>query len=148
MQTEKQIGKQAAQMLENSLRGNMSMFSAHIAGGDKKSIREARVIATTKRYGEKGMPKTHYLRKISIKMEQHGFVQHYGVDTLRASGERTRTKPRLFTYRYKVHKMRMTAKPFIDKAVEQSGVVPFVLENITKIRNEQVFVSIKNWLEK
>ncbi|GIZ15556.1 hypothetical protein [Capnocytophaga catalasegens] len=146
--TEQQIGRKAAQMLESSLRGKMSQFSAHISRGDKESIREVKGTYQTRLYGGKNFPKIRYLRKISIKMEQHGFVQHYGVDTLRAGSERTRTKPRSFTYRYKVHKMRMTAKPFIDKAVEQSGVVPFVLENITKIRNEQVFAHLKSWLEK
>lgn len=145
--TEQQIGRKAAQMLESSLRGKMSQFSAHISRGDKKSIREAKVVASTKRYGEKGMPKTHYLRKISIKMERHGFVQHYGVDILRAGGERTRTKPRPFTYRYEVHKMRMQEKPFIDSAVEQSGVIDYVMNSVAKIRNEQVFVHLKSWLE-
>lgn len=146
MQTEKQVAIKARQMLESSLRGNMSQFSVHISKG-KQSIRDAKVNVSGKTYGEKGMPKIYYIRKIAIRMERHGFVQHFGVNTLRVRGERTRKIPRTFTYRYEVHKMRMIAKPFIDKAIEQSGVVPFVLNSITKIRNEQVFVQLKSWLE-
>lgn len=125
----------------------MSQFSKHIARG-KKSIREVIVKAFTQKYEKEGMPDKEYLRKITIKMERHGFVQHYGVDILRAGGERTRNKPRTFTYRYEVHKMRMQEKPFIDKAVEQSGMIDYVLDSVIKIRNEQVFVQLKSWLEK
>lgn len=145
---ERQVAQKAKQMLENSLRGNMSQFSEHMQGSKTKSIREAKASYSGKSYGEKGMPKAYYLRKVSIRMARHGFVQHYGVDTLRAGGERTRNKPRTFTYRYEVHKMRMQDKPFIDKAVEQSGVIDYVLDSVIKIRNEQVFVHLKSWLEK
>ncbi|GIM61122.1 hypothetical protein CAPN008_11720 [Capnocytophaga canis] len=145
---ERQVAQKAKQMLENSLRGNMSQFSEHMQGSKTKSIREAKASYSGKSYGEKGMPKAYYLRKVSIRMARHGFVQHYGVDTLRAGGERTRNKPRTFTYRYEVHKMRMQDKPFIDKAVEQSGVIDYVMKSVAEIRNEQVFVHVKNWLEK
>ena len=146
--TERQVARKAKQMLENSLRGNMSQFSAHMQESKKKSIREVKVSTKTKGYGEKGMPKTYYLRKISIRMERHGFVQHYGIDALRAEGERKREKPKPFTYKYETHKMRMQAKPFIDKAIEQSGVIDYVLNSVARIRNEQVFVHLKSWLEK
>lgn len=143
--TEQQVARKAQQMLQTALRGNMSQFGAHISAG-KKSIREATATASLKKYGEKGMPKTYYLRKIGIRMERHGFVQHFGVDTLREGGERTRQKPRSTSYRYRTHRMRLVAKPFIDQAVEQSGIVDFVMKNITQIRNEQVFAQVKSWL--
>ena len=145
--TERQVARKAKQMLENSLRGNMSQFSAHVQG-NTQSMRDFKVATKGKTYGEKGMPKTYYLRKISIRMERHGFVQHYGIDTLRAGGERKREKPKPFTYKYETHKMRMQAKPFIDKAIEQSGVIDYVLNSVARIRNEQVFVHLKSWLEK
>ncbi|MDO4782554.1 MAG: hypothetical protein Q4A09_04960 [Capnocytophaga felis] len=145
---ERQVARKAKQMLENSLRGNMSQFSEHMQGSKTKSIREAKASYSGKSYGEKGMPKAYYLRKISIRMERHGFVQHYGVDTLRAGGERKREKPKPFTYKYETHKMRMQAKPFIDKAIEQSGVIDYVMKSVAEIRNQQVFVHLKTWLEK
>ena len=146
--TERQVARKAKRMLEDALRNNMSQFSEHMQGSKTKSIREAQASYSGKSYGEKGMPKAYYLRKISIRMERHGFVQHYGIDTLRAGGERKREKPKPFTYKYETHKMRMQAKPFIDKAIEQSGVIDYVLNSVARIRNEQVFVHLKSWLEK
>ncbi|MFK8302688.1 hypothetical protein ACI75Y_07225 [Capnocytophaga stomatis] len=146
--TERQVARKAKQMLEDKLRGNMSQFSEHMQGSKTKSIREVKINTKGKTYGENGMPKTYYLRKISIRMERHGFVQHYGVNTLRAGGERKREKPKSFTYKYETHKMRMQEKPFIDKAIEQSGVIDYVMKSVAEIRNEQVFAHLKSWLEK
>ena len=146
--TERQVARKAKQMLENSLRGNLSQFSEHMQGSKTKSIQDVKVSAKGKTYGENGRAKTYYLRKISIRMERHGFVQHYGIDTLRAGGERNREKPKPFTYKYETHKMRMQDKPFIDKAIEQSGVIDYVLNSVARIRNEQVFVHLKSRLEK
>lgn len=148
-QTERQVAKKAEQMLQFALRSKTAGFKAHISKENKPSLKEVTAKARVKKYGlvRQGTAK-YYMRRLDIKMAKHGFVQHYGVDTVRAGGERTRKIPKQTTYRYKHHYFNMKATPFIDGAIESSGVVPFVLDNITRLRTEEVFVHIKKFLEK
>ena len=41
----------------------------------------------------------------------------------------------------------MKAQPFINSAIENSGVVDFVMENVTKIRSEELLFEVKKILE-
>lgn len=146
---EREIAKKAEQMLESSLRSKTSRFANHVRGADEVSLKDATAKAKVKKYGlvRNGTAK-YYMRSLGIKMARHGFIQHYGVDTVRQSGERTRKKPKETTYRFRHHIMNMKPTPFIDSAVDDSGVVPFVLENVTKHRSEEILVHIKRTIEK
>lgn len=90
----------------------------------------------------------YYMNKLVIKMPAYGFIQHYGVSGIRGSGSRTRHKPRTTTYDFRYHNYNLPAKDYIDKAISRSKVVPFVMENITKIRGKEIMVSLKNFIEK
>lgn len=43
--------------------------------------------------------------------------------------------------------MKMKAQPFIDRAIDESGVVPFVLREVTKHRGEELMLLIKKFME-
>ncbi|MCT4236782.1 hypothetical protein HZP42_10330 [Elizabethkingia anophelis] len=144
-----QVGRRAEQMLETSLRSKVSSFADHINRNEgDDSIKDATAKATVKRYGNRrsGNQKM-YLTKLSIKMGQHGFIQHFGVDTTREGGTRTRNIPRVTTYSFRSHFFRIQAKPFINQSVEESNVVDFVLQNLTRLRSEELFVEVKRIIE-
>lgn len=152
MRNEKEIGKKAEQMLQDALRQKVSGFYQHVNGGEKSKERlekETKAVAKIKRYNPSGEnPQVHYyLRSLAIKMQKWGFIQHYGVDTIRAGGHRTRTKPKTTKYGYKAHHMNMAARPFIDRAIDESGVVPFVLQKVTEMRGQEVMAYVKGILE-
>ena len=138
---EKEVGKQAERMLEASLRRRTAGFVSHYRGAeppDAVSMRSAKAKATVKAYGRvKAGAARYFMRKLSIQMARHGFIQHYGVDTTREGGERTRHIPREKEYTFKSHAMRMKARPFLDDVVTESGVVDFVLEQLMRIRGEK-----------
>lgn len=148
---EREIGKKAEQMLQDALRQKVSGFKQHATGRVEevlKRLEDATAKARLKKYGlvREGTAQ-YYMRSLSIKMEKHGFVQHYGVDTIRADGHRKRNKPKTTEYGYKTHYMKMKAQPFIDSAISQSGVVPFVLREVNKHRGEELMLLIKKFME-
>lgn len=146
---EREIGKKAEQMLEASLRQKVSGFRSHVnRSDDSKSLKDATARARLKKYGSRRNGNlTHYMRSLAIVMPRHGFIQHFGVDKVRAGGTRERTKPNTITYGFKSHVMKMNAQPFINSAVDSSGVVDFVMENITRVRSEELLVEVRRILE-
>ena len=145
---ELEVAKKAEQMLETSLRQKTSTFSDHIKRkeGDT-SMKDATAKARVKQYKSSKSGKIYYMRSISIRMARHGFIQHFGIDTTRKGGTRTRTKPENKTYSFKKHLMKMGAKPFINDAIDKSGMIQFVMENVTKIRSENLLFEVKKILE-
>lgn len=156
--TEEQIGKVAKRLLEDALLMEVaslfgehyyqkevnSRFSKHIRGNNKKEIRELEVYPTYKNYTYKDGRKKKFLKQVRIRLERHGFVQHYGIErfTLRDGGYRTSTRGKSFTI--KPHKMREGMKPklFIDKAVKESGIAEYVTKKITEYRGQDIVISI------
>lgn len=133
---EKEIGNIAASRLTTSLRGHTSSFADHVnRNSNKESLKNASAIARYKNYGlVKNGNKQIFLRAISIRMERHGFIRNYGVNTTRAAGKRTRRSPYSTSYFYKSHLMKQIAKPFIDSAIENSAVVDFVSLKVAESR--------------
>lgn len=145
---EQQVAKRAEQMLEGALRSKTASFKDHVnrQEGDV-SLKDATAKATVKKYGSKRAgTKKSYMRSLSIKMAKHGFVQHFGVDGVRSGSTRTR-KPNDTTYSFKSHVMKMKAQPFINEAVESSGVVDFVMSEVTKLRSEELLFEVKKIME-
>ncbi|WP_312750598.1 hypothetical protein [Epilithonimonas hominis] len=141
-----QVAKQSERMLEGTLKQKVNSFKDHInrKEGDV-SLKLATAKATVKKYGSKraGTDKA-YMRSLAIRMSRHGFIQHFGVDTVRSGGTRTRNGT---TYGFKSHVFKMKPQPFINDAVDRSGVVPFVMEEITKIRSEEIIFEVKKIIE-
>lgn len=148
-ENELQVARKAEQMLESALRQKTSGFAEHLNRPvEQVSLKDATAKAKVKQYGRvKNGTKARYMRSLSIVMEKHGFVQHFGIDNTRDGGTRTRKIPKETTYSFKSHLMNMKAKPFINQAVESSGVVPFVMENITKLRSKELLFYVKKVLE-
>lgn len=129
------IAEKAEQMLTRALRQKTSTFAQHYEGKKegKASLKDAEAKARVKKYGRKKDGNQQiFMRRLVIRMAGHGFVQYYGVDTIRAGGVRKSKMGK--EYHYNAHNMKMRASPFIGDAIRQSGVVDFVSQNIAEIR--------------
>ncbi|EKB60791.1 hypothetical protein [Bergeyella zoohelcum] len=133
------IAKKAEQMLTSALQGTARRtFKEHFhrkEGND--SLRNAYAEAEVKEYGNKKKGTKAFMRRLSIKMEKHGFIQHYGVDTIRVGGERTRNKPKSTAYGFNAHYYNLKPKEFISEAIEQSKVIDFVASNVAELRSQK-----------
>lgn len=145
---EKDIAQKAEQMVTTAMRQKVGSlgFAHHKSDSGMQSIGLSGAIARTKigRANLEGGLRT-YMNALVLSMPIHGFVQHYGDKGTRTGGTRERTSPRFNRYTFRTHEWDLPAKDFIDKAIDQSGVVPFVLENITRIRGEGVVFYLKNF---
>lgn len=147
--TEEEVARKAEQMLQVSLRNQTASFKDHVNRRDgDPSLKEATASARLKQYGSvRAGTKKKFMRSLAIKMARHGFIQHFGVNVVRAGGHRSRKRPKSTTYSFKAHVMSMPAKPFINQAVDNSRVVDFVMQNVTRIRGEEILVNIKKIME-
>ncbi len=152
--TEKKVAEKAERLLENSLRNKIHGVGFNLGLDDNKaSLADARAVSNMTRANESGQDwkimANQEFRKLSIEMEKHGFIQHYGANTTRENIKgRIRKIPQTTTYNFKNHFYNLPAKDFIGKAINDSGVIPFVLENVTRIRAQQIFLNLKNFIEK
>ena len=90
----------------------------------------------------------YYMNAVSIEMGRHGFIQHYGFNGIRENKEgRTRHNPKTTTYSFKNHVYNLPQKDFIGKAIQQSGVIQFVTENIAQIRSEELLIGLQFTVE-
>lgn len=146
---ELQVAKKAEQMLGAALRQKTQSFKEHVnRKPDDISLKNASAKAKVKQYGRVNSgTKKRYMRSLSIAMPKHGFVQNFGIDNTRNGGSRTREIPKKTTYGFKSHVMRMKPQPFINQAIESSGVIDFVMENITKLRGEELLFEVKKLIE-
>jgi hypothetical protein len=146
---EQEVANNAKQKLQSALRSKTSGFKAHIQNAKTKSLNEATATANVKKYGKKkDGNQLFFMRSLSIKMERHGFIQNYGVkDRTRSGGSRTRTSPKDTTYNFRTHVFNMKAQPFINDAINESGVIPYVQENISAIRLTDIALYVKASLE-
>ncbi len=146
---EKQVADAAVRKLESALRSKTSGFASHYRGDPAdKSMKDATAFAKVKKYGKGRGNIKRYMTSLSIRMTKYGFIQHFGIDNIRQSGTRFRSKPKETTYNFAAHYFKMKAQPFINSAIDQSGVIPFVMENITKLRSEELIYEIKNVIER
>ena len=146
---EREVAKKAEQMLEAALRSKTSTFKEHLQRNEGDlSLKKATAKARLKKYGSrKNGNITHYMRSLAVVMPRHGFIQHFGVDATREGGSRQRSKPNNIRYDFKSHTMKMKPQPFINSAIESSGVVDFVMQNVTKIRSEELLFEVKKIME-
>ncbi len=149
---ERKVGKKAEQMLETALLSKIGgAFKNHYRGERSKKnmpLSESSAYAGVRKWQVSDGDTIHFLNKVVIRMSQHGFIQHYGIDnTLREGRERTRHKPKTTTYSFANHYMNMEAKPFISSAVEESGVVDYVIRSLAQIRGKQILVSTGHFSE-
>lgn len=141
---ERAVGNSAASRLTASLKSNIRSvgFKAHANNAKDDLMGYTKAIAVVhdqvNTLGET-MP---YLNKIVFRMPNHGFIQHYGTTTIRQNGRRTRKKPETKTYNFAAHYYNIPAKNFIDRAIRNSGIIDFVLSEITELRATDILVSL------
>lgn len=136
---EKLIAEKAEQMLTRALQNETKSFKEHYYGNKENSLKNAEAKARTKEFVSKdGNFQKVYFNKLILSMGRHGFVQHYGADIVRAGRKRTRKTPRTIDYYYQPHKYFLKPTNFITRAIERSGVINYVAENIAKERAEEL----------
>lgn len=146
---ESEIAYRAELMLTQSLQDKTGNFADHLNREESSvSMKDSTAVATVKKYGtsQSGTEK-FYFTKLAIKMGKHGFIQHFGINTTRSGGTRTRKKPRNFTYSYRSHPMDMEGHPFINDAIDSSRVVDFVTSEVCRLRSERIFATVRQILE-
>lgn len=143
-QNERQIADRARQLLGGRLRSRATAFKQH-ANGSGTAIKDVEAVASVRMFTKDGTT-TSYFNSLSIKMGKHGFIQNFGVETQRKGGIRRRKKPKSISYNFTAHYFKLQATPFINEAIEQSNVIPFVLENVMKVRTDAFYLETRNIL--
>ena len=146
---ERQVAKKAEEILTAALRQKISSlgFKNHVSKDGLKKISEAKGKSNYKPGPTKDGGLRWYMNSLSMEMAQYGYIQHYGAVGVRSGGERTRHKPKTTSYNVRTHSWNLPEKDFIGAAIRQSGVIEFVLENITAIRGEEIMISLKSFFE-
>lgn len=141
--TEREAGKIASKMMENSLLSTIRAqgFSKNKDRDKKNSLSQSKSLFRM----QKNNPET--LKGIYIKMGKHGFIQNYGVKRERRGGKVHRKKPHSIVYHRKSHPFSLTAKNFLDTAIEKSGAVEYLEKVIGDIKADKVVTKIKYGIE-
>lgn len=146
---EKQVAQKAEEILTNALRQKIGTlgFKAHTSdqGGNKMS--NAKGKSNYKLGPTKDGNVRYYMNSLAMEMAVYGFIQHFGAVGVRSGGKRTRHSPKTTSYNVRTHSWNLPEKDFIGQAIRQSGVIEFVMENITAIRGEEMMASLKNFFE-
>ena len=143
-QNERQIADRAKQILGGKLRSRAETFKQHVSN-NSASIKDVEAVTSVRNYNKDGVTKS-YFNKLSIRMGKHGFIQNFGVDTQKKRRSKEKKKPRSISYNFTAHYFRIKATPFINEAIAESNVIPFVLENVMKVRMEGFYLETRNIL--
>ncbi|MGV4536901.1 hypothetical protein [Ornithobacterium rhinotracheale] len=140
---EKKIAQKASKDLQYRLRQGVKSFKSP-ANSNRKRLKDLEVKPKLRRLqDEKGT--IYFLNALTIKMEKHGFVQHHGANTLRHTHSVERKVPRFVHYIREAHRYDLPRHEFIDSAIKNSGVVPYLAKELSEIRGYQV---LNNLVEK
>ncbi|MCK0203312.1 hypothetical protein MWN41_09845 [Ornithobacterium rhinotracheale] len=141
--SEKKIAQKASKDLQYRLRQGVKSFKSH-SDGNRKRLKDLEVKPRLKRLkDEKGT--IYFLNALTIKMEKHGFIQHHGANTIRHAHGVERKIPRFVRYIREAHTYNLPRHEFIDSAIKNSGVVPYLAKELSEIRGYQV---LNNLMEK
>lgn len=145
---EEDVAHRAEDMLTAAMRQKVGTlgFAQHKSADAHLSIGMAAGIARTKvgRAELEGGLRT-YMNRLVLAMPRHGFIQDAGDHGVRSGSTRERHQPKFNRYTFRTHQWDLPARDFIDEAVQQSGVVDFVVQNIGRIRGEGVVIYLKNF---
>ncbi|MRJ09770.1 hypothetical protein EDL98_01510 [Ornithobacterium rhinotracheale] len=140
---EKKIAQKASKDLQYRLRQGVKSFKS-TANSNRKRLKDLEVKPKLRRLqDEKGT--IYFLNALTIKMEKHGFVQHHGANTLRHTHSVERKVPRFVHYIREAHRYDLPRHEFIDSAIKNSGVVPYLAQELSQIRGYRV---LNNLVEK
>lgn len=146
---EKKIALQAERILQNALRAKIGSlgFKQHVSGDGKKRMSDAVGRADYKLGKAKDDGLRYYMNKLSMVMEKHGYIQNYGDSGVRQGSTRTRTRPKNTTYSFKTHVWKLPPQDFIEQAIRQSGVIEYVLDNVSAVRGEDIIHNLLNFFD-
>lgn len=148
-QREKEIALNAEKLLTMALRQTISTlgFKNHVSQEGGKRISDAKGVAKYKLGSAKFNSVRYYFNSLNMEMPKYGYIQHHGAIGIRSGTFRERNKPKNTSYSVRTHSWNLPEKDFIGKAINQSGVIGYVLESVTAARGEEIFVRMKNFFE-
>lgn len=150
-ETEKEVAAKAEKMLESALRNKIHTLRIHLNMDDRfPSIADATAESNfTRNKGKKRFDGVTEFSRLSITMQKHGYIQHYGIErgTARKGGERKAESGKTYSFKSHVYKKGMEEQDYIADAVASSGVVNFVLSEIAGIRGKHILLQMR-FLEK
>lgn len=146
---ERAIGNAAASRLTAALKGNIRSagFKAHANNGKEDLMTYTNAIAVVHDSVNTLGETVPFLNKIVFRMPHHGFIQHYGSSTIRKPSSRKRKRPEITEYNYAAHYYNLPARNFLDTAIRNSGIIPFVLNEITELRATDILVGLIRSME-
>lgn len=143
IERERRIAITCEQRLTSALQGKISSlgFKDHIARNGKKKMSEAYAESNFSRAVKRGWSEQTGFQMLSIMMERHGFVQHYGVDRIRKAD----TKGKMKRGGFHLH---IQKKPFIVDAIKNSGVIEYAAQELGGAKADYILKNIKYMLDK
>lgn len=113
--TEKDIANQAKRTLKDSLRTNIKSQFTQRTGDTFENT------DVTSRFSKGN------LTRITIKAPKHLFIQNYGFEGVKSNS---------------VH-MRLKATRTVDDTIDQTHILDYLAENLSKIRADEIMVKLK-----
>lgn len=146
---EKAVAEQAERMLTAVLLNRIGSlgFVNHVSRDGGNRISDAHAVSGVKSGEAREGGTRNYMNRLSLKMPVHGFIQNFGDHGTRSGHVRVRHKPKSTAYQVRTHEWDLPEKDFIESAVRGSGVAEFVLENIARIRGEEIILYLKRYFE-
>ena len=122
---ERKVGRVASKMIESRITQQLRALGLIETHGLEESVKTKPIMGQLR------------LFRISTTMERHGFILQHGVNDKRTGHTRIQAKTKLhFTVRE--HTMILQRKSFIPEAVENSGAFEYLVDEIGKIRMQEV----------
>ena len=146
IENEKRISIKATKMLQDALKNRINSLDLYFGKTGKPSMRDAFVVSNFDTNSD-----SKYFNRLSIKMEKHGFVHHYGIMT---GSNREYKKGNIsalgkkFSVKEHFYKNPTKAQGFITDAIEGSNAVKFICEELAKERAKEVFLNMKSFFNK
>lgn len=136
------VAKRAKDMLQVALARGVQSFKEHLKRNKnpkRKPLKNFKLnIKVRKTYKTNDGGSKKFFNAIVLDMGKHGFIHNYGADTIRQGHAVKREKPKSTIYYRNAHNYRLEKNNFIDRAIEESGVIPYVAKEIGEIRGYEV----------
>lgn len=146
IENEKKIAAKAAKMLQDAVNTRIDHLDLNFGKTGNQSMRNTKVFSN---FDLKSDDK--YFNRLSLDMEKHGFVHHYGImqGAVRKypNGKKSILgKP--FPVRTHFYKNSTKEQGFITDAIAASNAVKYICDELAKERAREVFLNMKSFFNK
>lgn len=122
---ERKVGRVASKMIESRITQQLRAMGLIDTHELQESVKSKPIMGELR------------LFRISTTMARHGFILQQGFKGKRTGHTRTQNKTKLF-FTVREHTMLLQQKPFITEGIENSGAFEYLVDEIGKIRMQEV----------